>query len=353
MWGNLTWGHAVSRDLVDWRDLEPALKPDQLYDNGGVWSGSVTICPDGSPMIFYTGKFTNLLTLTFFFLVKSFILETNVSRNAQSGVADDFEQSQNLAVPEDLSDPLLRRWVKNPENPVLRHPVGIDKVDFRDPTTAWQVDDGSWRILVGAKMGRDGMALLYKSRDLLHWELEENVLLTVPGSGMWECLDFFPIAPFGREAFDNSVNGPHIKHVLKVSFFDDKHDHYAVGTYNLSTESFSPSNPALDIQHGWHYDYGKFYASKSFYDPVKKRRIIWGWSNESDTEAQDIAKGWASLQVNQAESFKGSLSLIIPQFSLSVNDQLSKIMSTTGNTEVALVGHDLRRQSDSGACRRG
>uniref|UniRef100_A0A7I4CHJ8 Beta-fructofuranosidase n=1 Tax=Physcomitrium patens TaxID=3218 RepID=A0A7I4CHJ8_PHYPA len=266
VWGNLTWGHAVSTDLIHWRDLEPALKPDEWYDNGGVWSGSVTICPDGSPLILYTG------------------------------VADDLEQSQNLAVPEDLADPLLRKWVKSRENPILRHPVGIDKEDFRDPTTAWQVNDGTWRILVGAKMGRDGMALLYKSEDLRHWELDENVLHTVPGSGMWECLDFFPIAPFGREGLDTSVNGPHVKHVLKASMYDDQHDHYAVGTYNLSTESFTPINHALDIQHGLHYDYGKFYASKSFYDPVKKRRIVWGWSNESDSAAQDIARGWASLQ---------------------------------------------------------
>ena len=219
-------------------------------------------------------------------------------------MADDLEQSQNLAVPEDLSDPLLRKWVKCSENPILRHPVGIDKSDFRDPTTAWQVEDGSWRILIGAKMGRDGMALLYKSRDLQHWELDENVLHTLPGSGMWECLDFFPIAPLGREGFDTSIHGPHIKHVLKVSFFDDNHDHYAVGTYNLSTESFAPINPALDLQHGLHYDYGKFYASKSFFDPVKKRRIVWGWSNESDSQAQDIAKGWASLQVTQPDSFQ-------------------------------------------------
>ncbi len=72
VWGNLTWGHAVSRDLVHWRDLEHALKPDQWYDKGGVWSGSVTMCPDGSPMIFYTGKFIYSITLNFAFKVVIF-----------------------------------------------------------------------------------------------------------------------------------------------------------------------------------------------------------------------------------------------------------------------------------------
>lgn len=57
VWGNLTWGHAVSKDLIHWLDLELALERDQWYDAGGVWSGSVSFRPDGSPIILYTGKF--------------------------------------------------------------------------------------------------------------------------------------------------------------------------------------------------------------------------------------------------------------------------------------------------------
>lgn len=270
VWGNLTWGHAVSEDLIRWEDLEPALTCDHWYDVGGVWSGSTTIRPDGTPMILYTG------------------------------VAADLEETQNIAVPANASDPYLRDWVKLPENPVLRHPVGIDKEDFRDPTTAWQLDDGSWRMTLGARLGKNswgqiGMALLYRSDDLLHWELEKNVLRALPQTGMWECLDFFPVGSSGQIGLDTSSRGPAIRHILKVSSFDLKRDYYAVGFYNEVTETFTPVNGELDLISGLLYDYGKFYASKSFFDPKKLRRINWGWSNESDTEAQDIAKGWASL----------------------------------------------------------
>ncbi len=55
VWGNLTWAHAVSKDLVHWLYLEDVLKPDQWYDVMGVWSGSATIDPDGIPFILYTG----------------------------------------------------------------------------------------------------------------------------------------------------------------------------------------------------------------------------------------------------------------------------------------------------------
>ncbi|EMS67174.1 Beta-fructofuranosidase, insoluble isoenzyme 2 [Triticum urartu] len=35
---------------------------------------------------------------------------------------------------------------------------------------------------------------------------------------------------------------------------------------------------------------------ETFYDPVKRRRILWGWANESDTAVDDVAKGWAGIQ---------------------------------------------------------
>jgi beta-fructofuranosidase len=210
-----------------------------------------------------------------------------------------MEETQNVALPEDASDPYLRKWVKIPENPILKHPEGVRIDDFRDPSTAWQLDDGSWRMIVGTQYGTNGTALLYRSDDLVHWELMEKVLHTIPETGMWECLDFYPVPCEGKNGLDTSVRGPSVKHVLKVSAFDTKRDYYAVGSYDVVTEAFTPINQELDVIYALQFDEGKFYASKSFYDPVKQRRINWGWTNESDSEAHDIAKGWASLLVSK------------------------------------------------------
>jgi beta-fructofuranosidase len=55
-----------------------------------------------------------------------------------------FEETHNKAIPADPSDPLPRKWVKVHENPIARHPSEIvSNITFRDPTVAWQEDDGS------------------------------------------------------------------------------------------------------------------------------------------------------------------------------------------------------------------
>ena len=131
VWGNITWGHAVSTDLIHWKYLPISMVPDQWYDINGVWTGSATILPDGNIMMLYTGD------------------------------TDDYVQVQNLAYPANLSDPLLLDWVKYPGNPVMTPPEGIGKKDFRDPTTAWFGVDRVWRLTIGSKLNKT--CLLYTS----------------------------------------------------------------------------------------------------------------------------------------------------------------------------------------------
>ncbi|MFS7949891.1 putative sucrose:sucrose fructosyltransferase [Helianthus anomalus] len=51
----------------------------------------------------------------------------------------------------------------------------------------------------------------------------------------------------------------------------------------------------MDVGIGLRYDYGKFYASKTFYDPSKKRRVLWGYVGETDLQKDDIKKEWAKM----------------------------------------------------------
>lgn len=266
VWGNIIWGHAVSKDLIRWMHLPIAMVADRWYDFNGVWTGSATILPNGQIMMLYTGS-------------------TNES-----------VQVQNLAYPADLSDPLLREWVKYPDNPVLVPPPGIDKLDFRDPTTAWKTSEGKWRITIGSKINKTGISLVYETTDFKNFELLNNILHSVPTTGMWECVDFYPVSVADSNGLDTSMNGPSVKHVLKASMDDDRNDYYALGTYDEVNGTWIPDNAAIDVGIGLRYDYGKFYASKTFYDQKRKRRILWSFITEGDSEAADVKKGWASLQ---------------------------------------------------------
>ncbi|KAM3322030.1 acid beta-fructofuranosidase 2, vacuolar [Capsicum chacoense] len=266
VWGNIVWGHAVSRDLIHWQHLPVAMVGDQWYDINGVWTGSATFLPDGSLIMLYTGS-------------------TNES-----------VQVQNLAYPADPSDHLLRKWVKYEGNPVLVPPPGIAKKDFRDPTTAWTTPEGKWRITIGSKVNKTGISLVYDTVDFKNFELLEGVLHGVPGTGMWECVDFYPVSKVAENGLDTSENGPAVKHILKSSLDDDRNDYYALGTYDALNGKWVPDNPTIDVGIGLRYDYGNFYASKTFYDQEKKRRVLWAWIKETDSEAADICKGWASLQ---------------------------------------------------------
>ncbi|MCO5589007.1 hypothetical protein L7F22_042971 [Adiantum nelumboides] len=278
-WGLISWGHAVSKDLIHWLYVEPlAMVPDHWYDENGVWTGSATmlLSEDGTavPAIMYTGS-------------------TNAS-----------VQVQNMVFPTNSSDDLLVEWTKFAENPVLIPPAFINVTDFRDPTTAWRGANGLWTIAIGShfRPTHTGTALLYQSLDFVGWELlPDKSLHSVEGSGMWECVDFYPITASGeRMGLDTSSmmsrRGEKVKHVLKASMDESKLDFYCIGEYDAESLKFTPDDTDLDLTRGYRYDYGRFYASKTFYDPLMQRRILFGWINESDTLQDDINKGWAGVQ---------------------------------------------------------
>ncbi|EOA33750.1 hypothetical protein CARUB_v10019944mg [Capsella rubella] len=268
VWGDIVWGHAVSKDLIHWLHLPIAMVPDQWYDVNGVLTGSATFLDDGSIVMLYTG------------------------------ITDKFVQVQNLAYPEDPSDPLLLKWVKFSGNPILLPPLGIGAKDFRDPTTAWKTSAGKWRITIGSKINRTGVSLVYDTTDFKTYELLDTLLHQVSNTGEWECVDFYPVSKTKVIGLDTSVKGPDVKHVVKASMDDTRMDLYAIGTYVDANGTWFPDNPSIDvgISTGLRYDYGTYYASKTFYDGNKGRRILWGFTIESDSVYADVQKGWASVQ---------------------------------------------------------
>uniref|UniRef100_A0A8I6XIR0 Beta-fructofuranosidase n=2 Tax=Hordeum vulgare subsp. vulgare TaxID=112509 RepID=A0A8I6XIR0_HORVV len=268
--GNLSWGHSVSGDLVNWADVGNALEPTSPFDANGCWSGSATILPGGVPAILYTG------------------------------ISADGEQVQNVAFPKNASDPLLREWVKPSYNPVIPLPADVPVDFFRDPSTAWLGRDGLWRVAVSAKVGNAvGSTLIYRSKDFRRWDRNAAPLQESRAAGMVECPDLFPVAEPGVEVgLDHAPRtGTGVRHVLKLSAIDTFQDYYAVGRYNDTMDTFVPEEDGDDCRSWRRLDYGHVYASKSFFDARKNRRVLWAWANETDSQADDVARGWSGVQI--------------------------------------------------------
>ncbi|KAK7383332.1 hypothetical protein VNO78_29009 [Psophocarpus tetragonolobus] len=263
----IVWGHSVSYDLINWIHLKNTIEPSEPFDINSCWSGSATIIPGKEqPVILYTG------------------------------IDDKKHQVQNLAMPGNLSDLFLREWVKHSQNPVMTPPSGVEVNNFRDPSTAWLGKDGKWRVVIGAQNGDEGKTILYQSEDFVNWTVDPNPFYASDNTGVCECPDFFPVFTNGStNGVDTSVQNPSVRYVLKISYLRKQHDYYFLGKY-VDQENFIPDVRFTGTSSDLRYDYGKFYASKSFFDYPKNRRILWGWINESDSTQDDIEKGWAGLQ---------------------------------------------------------
>ena len=164
-WGNMTWGHAVSRDLLHWKQLEHAILPDHL---GTIFSGSAVIDKNNTSG-FQTGDEKPLVAIYTY--------------------AGDFGQpktkfTQAIAFSNDRG----RTFTKYEKNPVLGHILAGN----RDPKVFWHEPSKQW---VMALYLDNGKFVLQGSKNLKEWEK----LSDVPFKGGHECPEFFELAVDGNE----------------------------------------------------------------------------------------------------------------------------------------------------------
>ena len=146
--------------------------------------------------------------------------------------------------------------------------------------------------------------LVYQSADFLRWERATTAPLHASrAAGMVECPDLFPVkeerGDDDGEGLDASASGDGVRHVLKLSVMDTLQDYYMVGRYDDAADAFVPAEPERgdDVRAWRRLDYGHVYASKTFFDARHGRRVLSAWANESDSQADDVAKGWSGVQV--------------------------------------------------------
>jgi len=213
--GNLTWGHAVSPDLVHWTELEPVLRPDKL---GLMFSGSAVVDWNNDSGL-QQGKEKTIIAF-------------------YTAAGDPFTQC--LAYSHDRG----RTFTKYAGNPIIKHIKGGN----RDPKVFWYAPGKHW--VMALYLDGDEYAIL-NSTDLIHWQQTSS--LRFPNDG--ECPDLFELA----------VDGDKSK--MKWVFVAGT-GNYMIGDFD--GKAFKPTSGPFVADYGAHY-----YATQSYSDiPASDGRRI-------------------------------------------------------------------------------
>jgi fructan beta-fructosidase len=223
-WGNMTWAHAVSTDLIHWKQLPNAIEPDEL---GTIFSGSAVVDWNNTSG-FQTG--TENVLVAFY---------TSAGAHAPKKVP--FTQS--IAYSNDRG----RTWIKYKNNPVIGH----IRAENRDPKVIWYEPAKTW--IMALYLDGDDF-VLYSSKNLKEWAHLQDIKL--PGAG--ECPDFFPLAVDGNPDNTRWV-------------FWGANGRYLLGTFDgrKFTQQAGPFESRV----------GNFYASQTYSDIPESdgRRIQIAW----------------------------------------------------------------------------
>lgn len=260
-WGHMSWGHAVSKDLVHWQHLPVAL---QEQDGIMIFSGSAVVdkkntsgfgTEQNPPMIaIYTGH------------------------QDREGVV---RQDQRIAYSLDNG----RSWTKYSDNPVIDEGMA----DFRDPKVFWHEDSEKWVMAVA--LSKEQKIRFYGSTNLKEWSLlSEFGPAGAADDLLWECPDLFELSVEG--------NTGQSKWVLQVdvnpgSVAGGSGGQYFVGEFDGRR---FVQDPATGGEALW-VDYGRdFYAVQSYSDiPDKDGRRIWlAWMNNWDYAQKIPTEPWRS-----------------------------------------------------------
>jgi levanase len=157
-WGDISWGHAVSTDLVHWKELGVAIP---ASENEMIFSGSIVV-DEKNTSGFGEGAMVALYT----------------SLNPTTNI-----QAQSLAYSTDDGT----TWTKYSGNPI----IDLGSKDFRDPKVFWYGKGGYW--IMSVALAADKKIRFYRSADLKAWTQLSDFGPANSVGGVWECPDLFQV----------------------------------------------------------------------------------------------------------------------------------------------------------------
>ena len=321
-WGNMSWGHAISQDLVNWKHLPVAIAPDAL---GTIFSGSAVVDFDNTAG-FGAGAIIAIYT-------------QNSDRQVQS-----------IAYSTDNG----RTFTKYENNPVLTS----EARDFRDPKVFWYESTKRWIMVlaVGQEMQ------IFSSPNLKDWTFESRFGEGQGAhGGVWECPDLFelpvegtndkkwvllcnlnPGGPFGGSAtqyFVGSFNGKEFvnESPSKTKWMDWGKDHYATVTW-----SDAPDNRRIAIAWMSNWQYANDVPTSQYRSPNSVPRDLSLFTVDGETYLQSAPSPelLALRDASKKRSFKVNGTRTIKEM-IPSNDGAYEIELTIENQHADVIGFRL------------
>lgn len=233
-WQNMTWGHSVSDDLVNWEHLPEAIRPNGL---GSVFSGSCAVDHDN------TAGFGSDAVIA---------LYTSAGTSQMQSLASSTDDGLTFNI--------------YPSNPVLTL-----ESEARDPKVFWNDSTKEWNMILAHAL--DHEMLIFTSPDMKSWTLQSSFGKGLGAQGgVWECPDLFELPVAGTDEkkwvllCNINPDGP----------FGGSGTQYFVGDFDGKTFK-ADTDAAGDVSTKW-LDYGKdHYATVTWSDAPDGRRVALGW----------------------------------------------------------------------------
>ncbi len=252
-WGNMTWGHAISPDMIRWTQLEHALLPYRVdRRTGTIFSGTAVVDHNNS-----LGKQlgeTRTLVAFFTFAAKPTFYQA-MAYSTDNGSTWTYWNEGRAVVPNQ----------------------GFDKEE-RDPKVFWHEASKQWVMLLWVQIN-PGRVRFFTSKNLTDWEVASDLMR----DWAFECMDMVHLPVDG----DND----NMKWVIYDASFD-----YEIGTFDGTR--FESETPALKLGRG------NFYAAQTFNNSPDGRAVQIGWMRGGPDSSVVY-----SLPFNQQMSFPCELSI--------------------------------------------
>lgn len=306
-WGNMSWGHATSSDLVSWKAYQqPVLTPSAEYDRCGVFTGCLHATDiHGNPeglTIFYTSVNRLPIHYTLPYVVGS--------------------ESLSLAVSTDGGE----TWDRQECNPILQGPPqNLFVTGWRDPSlTTWCPEEQSgacskqsdlYGLISGGIVGKSPTSFLYRVNrtDLREWEyagpLVDVGLNFYPSrwSGdfgiNWEVANLVTLTNNSGESRDFVIMK--VEGALRSNFCgqnggEARQKRHCRGqqwmSIKRSTSTCATKSALATYAFAGIFDHGCFYAANSFWDPQTSQHIVYGWITEEDlSDSHRHHQGWSGM----------------------------------------------------------